>query len=227
MPPPEKKESMVPAIAIIAGILVLLGIAFRFLAQDPALKPKPVAMARNEIADRETTSKTPPRPRRPAGTDEMGAGMAAGAPMFAGRDIHQVPLGEILDHAMRLPYDARRGDVQVLGPNASGQTVTVSIWPESGTSSQVAAVLGQGRIVARIESNHGYEKLGLAGGINYLWVEARPAGGYRGVIIPATAFAPFHDLERVSLTEKTPRGVPLEKGAYWVNGQPWIACGRC
>ena len=154
--------------------------------------------------------------------------MAGGAiPVFAGRDIHVVPLGEILDHAQRLPFDESRGHEEVLGKNAEGQTVKASIWPEAGTSSMEAGALRPGRLVARIVSNHRYEALGLASGLNYLWIEGRPGGGYQGVIIPATAFAPLHDLERVSLTEQTPRGVPLWKGAYWVKGRPWIACGRC
>ena len=231
MAQPDKKKSEVPVISIITVILVILAIGFWFLAQEPARQPKPVAMKKNETADRETGRRIPARvPRHTSGRSgsSLGAGMiAVETAVFAGRDIHDVPLGQILDYAQRLPYDESRGHAEVLGTNSSGQTVKVSIWPESGASSQVATALGQGQIVARIESNHGYEKLGLAGGLNYLWVEARPNGGYRGVIVPATAFVPLHDLERVSLTEQTPRGVPLEKGAYWVNGQPWIACGRC
>lgn len=231
MSQPENKESAAPVIAIITFILVILGIGFWFLAQEPVRQPKSMAIAKHRTSDRAAVRRIPARlpghnSRRT--NSGLGAGMVAGeTPVFAGRDIHNVPLGEILDHAQRLPYDESRGQVAVLGTNSGGRTVKVSIWPESGASSQVAAALAQGRIVARIESNHRYEKLGLAGGLNYLWVEARPGGGYQGVIIPATAFAPLHDLERVSLTEQTPHGVPLEKGAYWVNGQPWIACGRC
>ena len=227
----EKKESAAPVIVIVTIILAILSAGFWFLAQEPARQPKSAVIAKNATADRAITRSIPQRSPR-GGTGRrisgMGAGMAGGEiPVFRGRDIHDVPLGEILDHARRLPYDETRGHEEVLGRNESGQTVRVSIWPESGASSRESAALRQGSIVARIESNHGYERLGLADGLNYLWVEARPGGGYRGVIVPATAFARLHDLERVSLTEQTPRGVPFEKGAYWVNGQPWIACGRC
>jgi hypothetical protein len=227
----EKQESAIPVIAVITGILVVLGIGFWFLAQPPESHLKPRAIARNQTVDRKAGGPSSALAHRAGSarqTRGLGAGMPEeGTPVFAGRDIHVVPLGAILDHAQRLPFDESRGHEGVLGRNARGQTVTASIWPESGASSMEAGELRQGRLVARIVSNHDFEALGLAGGLNYLWVEGREDGGYRGVIIPATAFAPLHDLERVSLTEQTPQGVPLWKGASWVNGKPWIACGRC
>jgi hypothetical protein len=227
----EQRESAIPVIGVITGILVVLGVGFWFLAQPPESHLKPRAIARNETADRKAGGPSSALSRRGGAgrqTRGLGAGIAAvEAPAFAGRDIHEVPLGEILDHAQRLPFDESRGHEALLGTNASGQTVKASIWPESGASSMEAGALRQGRLVARIMSNHGYEPLGLASGLNYLWVEGRTDGGYRGVIIPATAFTPLHDLERVSLTEQTPQGVPLWKGAYWLKGKPWIACGRC
>ena len=227
----QRRESAIPVIAVITCIMVVLGVGFWFLAQPPESHLKPRAIARNETADRKTggpSARPSLRGGAPRQTRGLGAGIAAAEPpIFAGRDIHDVPLGEILDHAQRLPFDESRGHEERLGTNASGQTVNASIWPESGASSMEAGELRQGRVVARILSNHGYEPLGLASGLNYLWVEGRPDGGYRGVIIPATAFAPIHDLERVSLTEQTPQGVPLWKGAYWLKGKPWIACGRC
>jgi hypothetical protein len=227
----EKRESAVPVIAVVTGILVVLGIGFWFLAQPPESHPKPRAIARNVTADRKAGGTSPALSRQgglPRRSRGLGAGMTGEAiPVFGGRDIHVVPLGEILDHAQRLPFDESRGHEDVLGKNEKGQTVKASIWPESGTSSMEAGTLRQGRLVARIVSNHEYGALGLAGGLNYLWIEGRPGGGYRGVIIPATAFAPLHDLGRVSLTEETPRGVPPWKSAYWINGKPWIGCGRC
>jgi hypothetical protein len=228
MPQVEQRESAAPVVGMVVVILAILGLGFWFLARGPGNPPKSAANPENEIASRTDRATVPTRPPSSRAASGMGAGMIVGeTPVFAGRDIHDVPLGEILDHAQRLPYDEARGQELVLGRNERGQEVQLRIWPESGASSMESAALRQGRIVARIESNHGYEKLGLADGLNYLWVEERPGGGYRGVLIPATAFVPLRDLDRVYMTEHTPSGVPLEKGAYWVNGGPWIACGRC
>ena len=228
----ENRGNAAPVVGMVVVILAILGLGFWFLVRDRDTAAESAALVENEIAPAvnsvvDSTSEPTRRSSTRPGTG-LGAGIIVGeTPVFAGRDIHDVPLGEILDHAQRLPYDEARGHEEILGKNERGQTVRVRIWPESGASSMESAALRQGRIVARIESDHGYEKLGLADGLNYLWVEERAAGGYQGVIIPATAFAPFHDLNRVSITERTPTGVPLEKGAYWVDGGPWIACGRC
>jgi hypothetical protein len=227
----EKVKSAIPVVGTVIGILVILGFGFRYLAQSPAGRPKATAIQKTEIADRDALARKKstaqiPAPKRT--TSGLGAGMVPPEPpLFSGRNIHDVPLGEILDQAQRLTYDKSRGHEAILGQNVRGQTVRASIWPASGASSLEAGALRQGRIVARIESNHDFEELGLAGGLNYLWVEAGPRGGFRGVILPATAFAPLYDMERVFLTEQTPPGVPLEKGAYWVNARPWVGCGRC
>jgi hypothetical protein len=207
-------------------ILFILGLGFWFLAR-PGFRPGPdVAVTRNKAvagttnkADVELSTETSRNvvPRRPATASAaqrgFGAGMAMEAPLFAGRDIHEVPLGEVVDQARRIPFDETRGHETRLGTNERGRLVTVKIWPAAGASSMEAMTLRQGRIVARIESDGSFEKLGLADGLNYLWVEGRPDGGYRGVVIPATAFSPLFDLGRVAITERTPAGVPLEKGA--------------
>jgi hypothetical protein len=157
----------------------------------------------------------------------LGAGMSmAQLPPFQGQDIRNVPLGEILDYARRLPYDEVRGHELTLGPNANGQTAHVKIWPEAGTSSMETRTLRKGWIVARIESSGAYDDYGLANGLNYLWVEGAPTG-YRGVIVPATAFAPLHELPQLFISEDTPPGVPADKAAYWLDGRLWLACGDC
>ncbi len=223
----EKRPGSTPAIAMVVVILLILGLGLYFLAgRNTAESDKTLA----EAASVDTAALH--QQSISGGSELSSRGLGAGIPvrdvsLFEGRDIHDVPLGVILDYAQRLPYDDTRGHERTLARNDHGQTVHVKIWPEAGASSMEAATLRQGRIVARIESDGAYDDLGLADGLNYLWIEARPGGGYRGVIIPATAFAPLHDLDRVSITERTPEGVPLEKGAYWVDGQPWIACGRC
>jgi hypothetical protein len=172
--------------------------------------------------------RSPVAARRPVAAEPgLGAGLGRELPLFGGQDIHDVPLGQILDHARRLSFSEARGHTMVLGVNREGQTVRAGIWPSAAAGSLESPALRQGRVVARIESNHRYERLGLADGLNYLWVEGQPGGGYRGVIIPATAFIPLFDLGPVSVTEHTPPGVPLAMGAWWVNGSPWIACGRC
>ena len=225
----KRRPSAGPVIGMVVVILVILGLGFWFLARD-----------RDNTADKGLTdagdslklsgviydsTAAGPTGRTTRG---VGAGLtAAEAPLFEGRDIHDVPLGVILDYAQRLTYDEARGHELTLARNSRGQAARVRIWPEGGASSQEGSTLKLGRIVARIESDGAYEDLGLADGLNYLWVEGQGDGGFSGVIIPATAFAPLHDLERVSITERTPSGVPLEKGAYWVDGKPWIACGRC
>lgn len=232
MPHVEQRGNAAPVVGIVVVILAVLGLGFWFLAKDPGTPAGPVADAGSEVVQDaepvpDTRGESARRTTRRPGIG-VGAGMiVAETPLFAGRDIHDVPLGDILDHAQRLPYAEARGHDATLGKNERGQTVRVKIWPASGAGSMEAATIRQGQIVARIESDHSYERLGLADGLNYLWVEERPGGGYRGVVIPATAFAPLHDLDRVAITELTPPGVPLEKGAYWINGTPWIACGRC
>ncbi len=219
-----------PVIGMVVVILAILGLGFWFLARDRDRDARDVAtvdaLTPDSLADSPAAAGTEPGRSNRDGNG-VGAGLPAEAALFAGRDIHDVPLGEILDHARTLTYAEARGHEMELGPNQAGRTVRVKLWPYAGASSLEADALGQGRIIARIESNVGYEKLGLADGLNYLWVESRPGGGYRGVVIPATAFVPLHDLDQVAISERTPGGVPLEKGAYWVNGSPWIACGRC
>ena len=230
MPHVDEQESAAPVVGMVVVILAILTLGFWFLAGSPRSPESSATQAldappASDASDSPRETRRPPADATPLG---MGAGMSiAEAPVFADRDIHDVPLGEILDYAQGLPFDEARGHEETIGTNEKGQEVTLRIWPESGASSMETAALRQGRIVARIESNHAFEKLGLADGVNYLWVEHGHSGGYRGVIIPATAFAPLFDLGRVLLTEHTPSGVPLEKGAYWVNGKPWIACGRC
>jgi hypothetical protein len=224
----ETRPGPAPVIAMVVVILVMLGLGFWFLAKDPNVQDdKTVADAGEGLAPGAALvaeeSQPEGRNRR-----SLGAGMGGlEAPLFEGRDIHDVPLGLVLDHAYHLSYDETRGHELRLPRNEKGQIAYVKIWPEAGASSLTEPTLRQGRIVARIESEGSYDNLGLADGLNFLWVEGKPKGGYRGVIIPATAFAPLHDLDRVSITEVTPFGVPLEKGAYWVDGNPWIACGRC
>ena len=232
MPDADERESAAPVVGMVAVILAILTLGFWFLAGTPETPAESATVAANEVTrEKEQAVDGDSEGRRLADrvtTTGMGAGMAVlETPVFHGRDIHDVPLGEILDYAQRLPYDEARGTDDSLGINEKGQRVRARIWPYAGASSLESDALRQGRIVARIESNHAWEKLGLADGLNYLWVEKRSAGGYQGVIIPATAFAPIFDLDRVLLTEHTPSGVPVEKGASWVNGKPWIACGRC
>lgn len=232
MPNVDEQESAAPVVGMVVVILAILTLGFWFLAGSPRSPERSATLAELAVAPVPDAAIDPPREAQRAPARDSPHGMGAGmsiveAPVFAAQDIHKVPLGEILDYAQTLPFDEARGHEESMGTNEKGQEVTIRIWPESGASSMEAAALRQGRIVARIESNHAFEALGLADGVNYLWVEHDPAGGYRGVIIPATAFAPLFDLEHVLLTEHTPSGVPLEKGAYWVNGRPWIACGRC
>jgi hypothetical protein len=240
---PQRTRTSRGLSAFLVGVILITALAIWLL-----MRHQSAALTDAGVAAADSTAVTPPplpdstgMPLTRTSTKPdagLGAGMAgpasastASTALFAGRDIHDVPLGTILDYAQALRYDEARGFVKRLARNAAGQSPSVKIWPEAGTSSLEGTTLRQGRIVARIESSGSYDDLGLAGGLNYLWVEARPGGGYRGVIIPATAFASLHDIDRIRVSEKTPEGVPFEKGAYWISQDnadvPWIACGRC
>ncbi len=223
--------------AILLFIVLATALAIWILSRDRRQNgmgsARPVINSTSPV----TLADSAPLPLTSPGAKAPGAGLGespaavASDNLFSGRDIHEVPLGTILDYAQKLTYDASRGYMKRLAPDSAGHSPTVKIWPEAGASSLAASMLNGGRIVARIESSGSYTDLGLAGGLNYLWVEAAPGGGYRGVVIPATAFAPLHDLDEVVVSEKTPAGVPLEKAAYWISRDggdvPWIACGRC
>ena len=230
MPDAEKsaRRSGLPVALGIALFVIAVGLAIFLLRRD-----RGESRYAADVVLGDSTATLPPADtaaaersaamRSPTG---LGGGGATGpTALFEGIDIHEVPLGTILDYAQRLTYDEARGHEMKV--TQQGRTTTMKIWPEAGASSLDETTLRQGRIVARIESSSGHPPLGLADGLNYLWVEGRTGGGYRGVIIPATAFVPLHDLDRVAISERTPSGVPLEKGAYWVNQAPWIACGRC
>ena len=161
----KRRPSAGPVIGMVVVILVILGLGFWFLARD-----------RDNTADKGLTdagdslklsgviydsTAAGPTGRTTRG---VGAGLtAAEAPLFEGRDIHDVPLGVILDYAQRLTYDEARGHELTLARNSRGQAARVRIWPEGGASSQEGSTLKLGRIVARIESDGAYEDLGLAG----------------------------------------------------------------
>jgi len=119
----------------------------------------------------------------------------APAPSFAKLDIHEVPLGTILDYAVEVvEYDQSRANGTSLPRNSRGQGPFVTVTPAEGVWGMTSATMGEGHIVARIESDGDYLDLGLVSGLNYLWVGKDPNGKLEWVLVPATAFAPMKDL---------------------------------
>ena len=70
----------------------------------------------------------------------------------------------------------------------------ITVTPAEGVWAMSRATLGEGHIVARIQSDGDYADLGLASGLNFLWVGNAPSGNLEWVLIPGTAFAPLKDL---------------------------------
>ena len=119
----------------------------------------------------------------------------APAPAWATRDIHDVPLGTILDYAVEVvEYDDDRGRGTSLKANSRGQAPFVTVTPAEGVWGMTRATMAEGHIVARIQSDGDYADLGLASGLNFLWVGNDPEGNLEWVLVPGTAFAPLKDL---------------------------------
>jgi hypothetical protein len=119
----------------------------------------------------------------------------AAPPVWAGRDIHEVPLGTILDYAAEVvEYDDARTRSTALDSNRQQQAPVVTVTPAEGVWGMSSETMAEGHIVARIQSDGDYADLGLASGLNFLWVGRNPDGKMEWVMIPATAFAPLKDL---------------------------------
>ena len=119
----------------------------------------------------------------------------APAPVWATRDIHEVPLGTILDYAVEVvQYDKDRARSMTLDRNSLGQSPFVTVSPAEGAWGMSPGTLSEGHIVAKIQSDGDYAGLGLASGLNFLWVGNDPDGNLEWVVVPGTAFAPLKDL---------------------------------
>ncbi len=168
------------------------------------------------------------RPARPPAARAPGPAVSVSiGPDFDGRDIRRIPLGTILNYASRtLTFDESRGGEATL----RGSGASVRIAPEHSVGYLTRDELGEGRIVARIRSDSAVPDLGLASGLNYLWMEQGDRG-LRGVVIPATAFSPLHQLDRIVVSRPAARGLSPTRGASWVEVKgrtvPWVACARC
>lgn len=95
----------------------------------------------------------------------------------------------VLAYARRLDYDSLihgAADRQRLTyfDRATGYRVgpLATIYPERGANQNVGGDLGgRGRIIGRIESDSPYAKLGLAKGVNYIWVDSLMIYGDTGI----------------------------------------------
>jgi hypothetical protein len=118
----------------------------------------------------------------------------APSPSFAS-DIHNVPLGTILDYAVEVvQYDPSRANGIALRKNSRGQGPAIMVTPAEGVWGMTRETMREGHIVAKIESDGDYLDLGLTSGFNYLWVGNDENGKLEWVLVPATAFAPLKDL---------------------------------
>ncbi|MEP7327444.1 MAG: hypothetical protein ABI836_15950 [Gemmatimonadota bacterium] len=130
------------------------------------------------------------------GSNGTGSPMAtySPSPAFAG-DIHRVPIGTILDYAVEVVhYDDSRSNGTSLPKNSRGQSPSIMVTPAEGVWEMTPGTMSEGHIVARIQSDGDYLDLGLASGLNYLWVGNDTHGDLGWVLVPATAFAPLKDL---------------------------------
>ena len=210
-PEHRRRGTTGPLLGIVL-FLVVAGALFWILRPHPK---EDKVVAASPPAD----SSAPPRAAVPPGRQAVSVSIG---PDFEGRDIRQVPLGAILDYASNsLTFDEERGSETRL----PGSGATVRIDPERSVGYLTRSELGEGRIVARIRSDSAVPSLGLASGLNYLWTE-RGTGGLHGIVIPATAFSPLHEVDRIATGRpgKT-RGAALVQ----VKGEPvpWVACPGC
>jgi hypothetical protein len=119
----------------------------------------------------------------------------APSPAFARMDIHQVPLGAILNYAVDVVrYDDSRSRSPALRSGGEQPAPLVTVTPAEGVWGMSRETMREGHIVARIQSDGDYADLGLASGLNFLWVGPSPDGDVEWVLIPGTAFAPIKDL---------------------------------
>jgi len=117
-------------------------------------------------------------------------------PSFAQANIHNVPLGTILDYAVEVvQYDGDRARHTMLAANSRGQAPFIIITPAEGSWGMTRETMREGHIVARIESDGDYMDLGIVSGFNFLWVGNDPKGNLEWVLIPGTAFAPYTNLK--------------------------------
>lgn len=188
------------------------------------LRPHGDHGARVEAAAPAADSAPPPQRVVPPGRQAVSVSVG---PDFEGQDIRQLPLGTILDYAAHsLTFDEARGSETRL----PGSGATVRIDPERSVGYLTRKELGEGRIVARIRSDSAVPSLGLASGLNYLYTE-KGGAGLHGIIIPATAFSPLHEVDHVATGKPASRaGAPTRGVALvQVKGEPvpWVACVGC
>lgn len=92
----------------------------------------------------------------------------------------------------RIQFDSKRGAIFYPGtpkgvypPGAQSLRIETPVRRDSGRA---------GRIIARISSDTGYPRLGLAAGVNYLWQDV-DSGKTRLLVIPANSEAPMKWLD--------------------------------
>jgi hypothetical protein len=93
---------------------------------------------------------------------------------------------------LKFRQDPSAGDAQYLRDSA-GNGPYVQVASEIGSRKISRKELGEGRIIARIVSSGPYPRLGLAAGVNYLWVDSAGSTSrrFRAVIVPRNPQAPM------------------------------------
>lgn len=132
--------------------------------------------------------------------------VAAGEVIAYGRSLQFDSIGPASDSA-RLPDET---------PGASGTPGWSYVDPERGSLTISRGDLAHGRIIGRIRSAGRFTRLGLAPGVNYVWVDS-VAAGWRTLVFPEN---PGRDKPYgIRAVAVRPDSMALRAEARWVRGR--------
>lgn len=146
----------------------------------------------------------------------------------------------VLEYARRLKFDSLPHGARDRQPLTTRDPITgrdvlgpiAELLPERRARGNAWSALQRGRIVGRITAEGPYAHLGLAVGVNYIWIDSlHPSDSTslgRAIVIPADASVPARRLDVLYLRDLY-AGHGREPAARWVyvagrSELPWLTC---
>lgn len=217
--------------------LVLIGAAAVWLWSERREKPpghaRTIAVAEADssgvIITPDTLSRPPSNENPPTRGPEPVTPEVFSAPAPSFQNPSAVPMGNFLDYARQMQFDASRGQDLQLPADSFGREPMIHLEPLANLRGIDTLALAQGRILARIRSDVAYPSLGLRAGDNFLWVRGTLGTDLPGELWTTSALASPRQVI-LGFALRAPSGIPAGKDAWWVGDvtdrRLWIVCGR-